>query len=352
MKKHLLAVAVAAAVAVPAFAQNVSISGRIGAVVNQEKFTGIGKNQRTVEDPNSRVIFSVTEDLGGGLKFAGQFDMRGNADEVNSGDNSSGNTFASLTGNFGRVLVGKNDMHYNEIFALGAGDVTDADNTYRNILLYVPTSTTASTSVGIGRVQNLVRFDTPAFAGFTATVGYSQNAAAVEAAQTSNNAAQGGASIGILRYTMGDIAAYASNFRRKDDGSATQLTSQIYGAKYNLGGGIEVALNMATTSSQAGVGTKYEKNAYTIPVSYTTGRNTFVLTYGESEATSNLANSGAQLTQLTYHYALSKRTTLGASWVSIANESGVAYGMYGATVSNAVAGSDGTNFAVGVRHNF
>lgn len=353
MKKHLLAVAVAAAVAAPAFAQNVSISGRIGAVVNQEKYTGIGKNQRTVEDPNSRVIFTVTEDLGQGLKFTGQIDMRATIDATASTtENSSGNSFGAISGGFGRVLMGRHDMHYNEVFDLGAGYVNDASSTYRNILMYVPTSTTATTSVGIGRVQNLVRYDSPAFAGFSATVGYSQNAAADEVAQTANNAAQGGATIGTLRYSQGPISAYVSNFRRKDDNQAIQLVSQIYGAKYNVGNGIEVAANFGTASSQSGVGTKYEKNAFTIPVSYTVGANTFVLTVGETEAASNLANSGASLTDLTWNYALSKRTTLSAAYTSLSNESGVAYGLYGSTASNAVAGADGTNFSIGIRHNF
>ncbi len=357
MKKHLLAVAVATAIAAPAFAQNVSISGRIGAVVNQEKYTGtgVGKNQRTVEDPNSRIIFTVTEDLGGGLKFTGQLDMRATADATASTtENSSGNSFGALSGSFGRVLMGRHDMHYNEIFDLGAGYVNDASSSFRNILLYVPTSTTATTSVGIGRVQNLVRYDSPAFSGFSATVGYSQNAAADEVAQTSNNAAQGGATIGTLRYSSGPISAYVSNFRRKDDSSAVQLASQIYGAKYVIGNGFEAAVNFGTTSSQSGVGTKYEKNAFTIPVSYTTGANTFVLTVGETEAASNLANSGASLTDVTWNYAMSKRTTLSASYTTLSNESGVAYGMYGSTSSAATAGAgtDGSTFSIGLRHNF
>jgi len=138
MKKHLLAMAVASAVAAPVLAQNVTITGRIGAELVQEKYTGIGQNQRTVEDPNSRVIFQVSEDLGGGLKFAGQLDMRTAADEAGVTENAGGNNFFSLSGNFGRILIGKHDMHYNEIKDLNAGYVTNDGATYRSMLVTVP----------------------------------------------------------------------------------------------------------------------------------------------------------------------------------------------------------------------
>jgi hypothetical protein len=357
MKKHLLAMAVASAVAAPVLAQNVTISGRVGAALTQEKYTGIGQNQRTVEDPNSRIIFNINEDLGGGLKFGGQLDMRLATDEAGATDNSSGNNFFSLSGGFGRILIGKHDMHYNEIKDLGAGYAEDTGSTYRQMLLYVPTSTTATTSVGIGRVQNLVRFDTPTFMGVNATLGYSTNAGAAEVGKslaggnTVNND-QGQATVASARFNQGAISAYASVFRRKDDQSAVMLKSNIYGASYDLGNGLQVAINAGEVSSQTGVATKFEKSGMTIPVSYTMGNNQFVFTYGQADSANGVTSSAAKLTNLTLNHSLSKRTVVALSYTTLTNESGAAYGIYGTTQTNATAGADGSAIAVGFRHNF
>jgi len=74
MKKHLIAVAVSAAVSAPAMAQNVTVSGLIDAGYSNAKqsvgtasvsssATGAGSGWST-----SNIAFTATEDLGGGLK--------------------------------------------------------------------------------------------------------------------------------------------------------------------------------------------------------------------------------------------------------------------------------------------
>jgi predicted porin len=361
MKKHLLAIAVASAVAAPALAQNVTISGRMAASVVQEKYTGIGQNQRVVEDPNSRVIFSVTEDLGGGLKFAGQIDMRLSNDTNGVTENASGNNFASLSGNFGRVLVGKHDMHYNEIKDLNAGYATDDGATYRAMLIDVPTgAATAPTRVGGTRVQNLVRYDSPTISGFNATLGFSTNPGADEVAKVASAAGlihgpnndQGQATMTIGRYNAGPLSAYFSMYRSKADQSSTTLRSNLFGGSYDLGNGFKVAVNAGETSSQAGVAAKFEKSGLSVPVSYTMGNNEFVFTYGSTDAASGLTASSAKMTNLTLNHYLSKRTTLAVSYTTLTNESGVAYGINGTAQTNLTAGADGSAIALGIRHNF
>ena len=76
MKKHLIAAAVAAAVAVPAMAQNVTLSGYVEAGYQDLSFSG-DATTRTNEElkaftagpfGSSRLVISGSEDLGGGLK--------------------------------------------------------------------------------------------------------------------------------------------------------------------------------------------------------------------------------------------------------------------------------------------
>ena len=69
MKKHLLAIAVASAVAVPAMAQ-VSISGRIDTSIQRAEDSA-GKSTTRIDSnllTTNEIVIAGTEDLGGGLK--------------------------------------------------------------------------------------------------------------------------------------------------------------------------------------------------------------------------------------------------------------------------------------------
>ena len=83
MKKSLIALAALAATA--SFAQSsVTISGYLGASFAAASVSGAttartGNTSETrVSDQSSRIIFGLVEDLGGGLKAVGQYDMRFN----------------------------------------------------------------------------------------------------------------------------------------------------------------------------------------------------------------------------------------------------------------------------------
>ena len=83
MNKKLIAVAVAGVFAAPAaFAQSsVTISGQIKGGFEQLKLSNGGASrgntsQTGVVDDSSALVFSVTEDLGGGLAAVVRLDMR------------------------------------------------------------------------------------------------------------------------------------------------------------------------------------------------------------------------------------------------------------------------------------
>ena len=114
MKKHLIAAAVAATLAVPAMAQ-VSISGRldagysaIDAQDNTKDTTGIGYSA----DTSSRLTFKASEDLGGGLKASLVLEA-GIGGAPKAGDLGQSTSFGSfgraqymtLSGSFGQFLL-------------------------------------------------------------------------------------------------------------------------------------------------------------------------------------------------------------------------------------------------------
>jgi predicted porin len=146
MKKHLIAAAVAAAVAVPAMAQNVTLSGYVEAGYQDAKLAGVSSSNATTGIFGSpRVVISGSEDLGGGLKAGfrlestinittGQFGA-GNT-SLNSATDGSGyfdrGAEINLSGAFGMVRLGKfdhlggedNDLNAIGNVALFSGDTT------------------------------------------------------------------------------------------------------------------------------------------------------------------------------------------------------------------------------------
>lgn len=94
MKKHLVALAVAGAVAAPAMAQNVSVYGIIGHSFDQAEVSGASITSTSSRDPlnSSRLGFKGSEDLGGGMKLA--FTLEG---DLNPQDGSGDSTGAGLT---------------------------------------------------------------------------------------------------------------------------------------------------------------------------------------------------------------------------------------------------------------
>jgi predicted porin len=136
MKKHLIAAAVAGALAVPAMAQ-VSISGRLDVgytSVDAEDSTKDVKGVAYNSDTSSRITFKASEDLGGGLK-AGLFlesQISGNAKEGNLGQSTSFGSFGrgqylTLSGGFGQILVGFANSTAKRTFE-GFGSASDTTN--------------------------------------------------------------------------------------------------------------------------------------------------------------------------------------------------------------------------------
>jgi predicted porin len=115
MKKHIIAAAVAAAVAVPAMAQ-VTISGNIEAGMASIKagttaaasYTQAGVQSQIIGTPEIR--FSGTEDLGGGLKATFAISMEYHADDGlidTASDTDFGVALVGLSGDFGSISLGK-----------------------------------------------------------------------------------------------------------------------------------------------------------------------------------------------------------------------------------------------------
>lgn len=178
MKKHLIAAAVAAAVAVPAMAQTVSISGRIDTSFGSFKDSD-GASKTKIDSSvltTNQIVIQGSEDLGQGLKanfrvltgFASDTNTRVTAINYQTGEakNTSGFDFGGrglqvgLSGGFGSVDLGKSTgVHAN------ASVVTSG---------VLGNLTSVSTGAGslLARPNNSVTYSTPTMSGFRGQVIY------------------------------------------------------------------------------------------------------------------------------------------------------------------------------------
>jgi predicted porin len=167
MKKHIIAAAVAAAVAVPAAAQ-VTVYGRFDQSYNtvDTKTATSSKATTTGLDGGiggSRLGFRAAEDLGGGLKAAVVYEFGVDAGE-NTGVGATRLGFAEVSGGFGTVRMGRQ--------VSPAKVVADTYNALGNNTNFAPGDVNNSITGIDNRVSNAITYMTPNMSGFSAQIQY------------------------------------------------------------------------------------------------------------------------------------------------------------------------------------
>jgi predicted porin len=334
MKKTL--VALAAVSAVSAFAQ-VTITGYFGGsydnfgvgAVNASR-TGATSESR-VSDQSSRIIFGVTEDLGGGLSAIGQFDLRFKVDaaaRIQSESNatagnptvdpvSSGNQHVGLKkAGLGTLRLGRQDIYYGEAANyLPAGLFLAA-----NPQPLFHSLATANAS----RTPNLIWLTSDRMNGVEATVGYSTQPLRTSGTNevesnmgTTTNTGHGGGTFIKFNYADGPLdltyalidfksgyaggTAYSPNTGAvgADVNANKDQFGQTLVAKYNFNNGFQGSLGyskekqvavataaaVSSATSVAGlspalaVGSSITAAAWTASGIYTVGSSNFVVNF-------------------------------------------------------------------------
>ena len=331
MKKHLIAAAVAAAVAVPAAAQ-VTVSGTLDAAFLETRsatfslFTGAGAVQGKVKTRNtgenagfstSALNFSGSEDLGGGLKASFFFNQSANTD---SGALGARDAWLELSGGFGALKLGRfTSVGESTAGAFITGTVLQP-GTIDPIFSY--------DTVDMGRDGgggNIV-YTAPKFGAFTFALSYNETSsdAAATAGKASKrqvdyalNYAAGPLKIGLSRIDVdmaaeGAVSAATVNSLILAANTKGDITVDSIGLSYNFGPAEVRVLNANYKSKAAGVQVS-KVNSTQLGVQIPLGATTVYVTAhdGEDKDNGTAANkidlSGHQVGAL---YALSKRTTL------------------------------------------
>jgi predicted porin len=382
MKKHLIAAAVAAAVAVPAAAQvtvygilDVSAASASKVAVAKTTVTATGYAEAATEEiskqrvdsnywATSRLGFRGEEDLGGGLKAVFTLEGAlspdaGNASTPNLQDRLS---FVGLQGAFGTIRIGQ-----------VAADIN-----------------TAATAHGVGNFANLAtRTDTrpnnsidyvsPAFSGISLRITHSAGAASesISASNKKNGELQ---SIG-LSGKIGGLSVLLVSAEQKVKTSATTAATWDPNTAISAGSTHVRDIKVVTNAAQDG---KFKDNAVlvgynlgfaNVTAQYLTSKSegtvlrsrgatgdiddkTWAITavapvggglniIGNYSSTDNKteANKDSKRFSVGVDKALSKRTSAYAVYTKTDNQTS-------GTAGGAVAGSDPTTTAIGVRHTF
>ena len=409
MKKSL--VALAALAATSAFAQSsVTISGFFHGSYDMFSVANAGatrtgnKSENRVTDNSSRIIFGVTEDLGGGLSAVGQVDFRFALDAQNryGPDDTPTSTTRNPVGNalstgnnhvglvsksMGAIRLGRQDIHYTE----GAHfNHTSAATLTSSINLLHGAGAASSSIANWSRTPNLVWYTSPTINGFTGTLGYSTNGTRTSGGymeqenDMASNQRKGSASYARLGYVNGPLNLVYSSFNSKSDwigtgtisagasansqGQAmTDRAGQIITAKYaindNFSVGYARAENKLTATATATLGQETKTTVNQLGLGYKSGAHNLAFTQttkGDSKVAGvTSANTGAKQSTLVYGYDLSKRTSVGVGYAVLTNETSStsslfyngenAVGSYG---SGALAGEKHKATAFSVKHTF
>jgi len=374
MKKKLLAVAVAGALAVPGVAlaqssvtisgifktsfENVDYSGRAAAAVGRSK-------ENRLSDDSSRIIFNVVEDLGGGLQAIGQADVRINMEAGTIG--ATGNTHVGLRSKtLGRVFIGRQDLHYFN----RESNLTDLAGSLRadSISLIAFAGGGGVAIAGATRTPNVIHYTSPSWGGFTVVAAYSSNAAG-NSADVGSVIRAGNAWNINPNYAAQNWQVGYSHWNSKPDGGGVtvatgdQRSDRLYGSFKIAGFKVGLAWDKSKIKSAGGVASGTElsnRTAWSIPVSYVMGNNQFHAHYTKARDDRALAgDNAAKMFAMSYQYTLSKRTSVGVTYAKITNSAAAAYNFFtggAGSLSNSTyaigAGEDPRLLAGTIRHAF
>ena len=340
MNKKLIALAVAAASVAPAAmaqtANPVTLYGRVYVMFESVEAKGgaspVARRNR-VSDQSSLLGVRGTEDLGGGLKAFFQLETAFRPDSNNT-TFAARNSGIGLQGGFGSVLMGRWDSPYKS--------ATIAVDPFGDLTIGGITGINNDQGNHDRRVQNVVQYWTPNFAGFAGRVAYGANEGKPASLDPQEMAAS-------LTWGKGPIYLFYA-YEKLEDASATLKEQEAN----SIGGSFVIG-----PVKLGGLYGEYKKTNLTKKKSYmangvfTAGKHQFIYQYQDSQdgGASGAEQPEASSHTVGYQFNFSKRTFFLAQYTKVDNNN-TASGNFGANALAISAGQDPQGIAVGLRHVF
>jgi predicted porin len=336
MKKHLIAVAVAAAVAAPAAMADTTLYGLAHVSVDYIDNDALADANVNVQSASSRLGVKGTEKLSNGLSALYQMEFGVDMSDSSSSTFSARNQFVGLTGGFGTLVAGRHDTPMKlaiskyDLFGDQIGDNGNA--TLYNF-----------------RAPNVVAYMLPSnLGGFNGSVAYvaDHNGDFKNGDNSDNNDNQAyNVQLGYKHKIFTIDGVYQSW-----DSANETYTDWMIGAGVKFGGLKVNALYQKPDKDAVG-----DLDIYGLGAAYTFGNNTVKGQY----YTASTDGDDATMWALGYDYKMSKQTTVYAAYGQ--GKDGfnvVGDGHGGKTGVSKVGGIDTYNgadvsaFSVGVKHSF
>jgi predicted porin len=353
MQKKIIALAIAAMVSAPAFADNANMTVYGKAFLDIESVSNdkstLSRATR-VQTNASRLGVKGSEDLGDGMKAWFQYEVQIDADGNvgNGAGNGTRNTGVGIDAGFGTVMMGMWDSPFK--LAHNKIELFDNATVFSAVNLIGRAGGTAASY--ITRRSNVVQYWSPSLGGVKVNVSYSPDEGTSAGAATTQGSNKSQTSLSAT-YDDHDSGIYVSAaFENRPDASvkATTDSAARLVARYSLGDfwiGATVESIKVNTSATA----SYNQSNSELVGSYKLGASTIALSYAKAGNTATSA-TGANQVSLRYGMNLSKRTELFAAYTSLKNDTAGAYGFSTGTAFGTNAGSTQTATGLGVIHSF
>lgn len=342
MKKNVIALAVAAAIAAPmAASADATIYGRlhadIGSVSDGDKST------TAITSNASRIGFKGSEDLGGGLKAIWQIESQisGDSDFAGGGSFASRNTFVGLSGNWGTAVLGKHDTPYKvvgrkaDLFGDQYGDSRALTNLMKSD----------------ARAPNVIGYIAPNMGGFGIFAAYHTD---------NDNADTNGDAYAINLTYKSDMFWVGGAYQKFEESNAFAIyddgTTAGRIAGYVKLAGFKITADITSQEAKAKGGDKTALDTYGIGASYTIGgKHVIKGQYFGSKIKDTVAAVTSEAKPSTasigYDYKLSKKSTVGAYYSQVSNKDGSDVALWKSPVG-AIADKNPTAFAAYLKVNF
>ncbi|WP_197039179.1 porin [Guyparkeria halophila] len=364
MKKNIIAMAVAAAVAAPAAAMaDTTLYGKIHASYDFWGGDNADDSDYSLASNSSRIGIKGKEEISDNLSLIYQWeqgiDWGGDAGSGIGGNTR--NTFVGFTGGWGTVIAGRHDTPMKLVgrkYDLFGDTVAGARSITKG--LSANAAVDGETAGFDERIDNVVAYATPDLAGFQAMGAYISNwSGDDQTAATRINNEYDAYSISAGYEIAGFSIDGAYEVHNMADPAVVGMTDEE--SAYRVGAGYEIGgfklVGLYQSISDVGFVSGADVDMWGAGAAYSFGKSTIKGQYYAADDVDGVDDSDGELWSVGYDYKMSKQTKVYAVYGSMESGANANYELGYGTGHGERAyydgdGNDSNAFSVGVIHKF
>ncbi len=333
MKKKLVAIAIAAALAPAAAMAEVAVYGKMHLSVDNYSYGNATQDGMYLASNSSRLGFKGGEDLGSGLKAVYQFEL---GIDPNTGWGGARDSFLGVTGGFGTILAGR----------LGLANQYAYDANYFGDQVGDTAQFVGTGNAG-GRVSNVIAYAAPAMGDLSLLFAFVPTTTGAAANKESSFTARAG-------YAANGIKGGLSYQSVGTNSTTDNIGILAVGGTYDMGT-INVGGQFVNISNEGQVAGA-DRTVFTVGGSFKLSDTGTVKAQFSSASEIGSSKDGATMLAVGYDHSLSKSTTAYVAFASVSNDTAGTFGVgnwgHGDPAGAPAAGQDPSAFSVGLVHAF